>query len=183
MRKALAFTLALFAASLMTAAVSLGRQDDRPRISNGPKIKALVFHKTTGYRHASIPYAIEQLKAYGDANGMSRALSGFAPADKAAPGERRRRKLTHAGERDGVAPQAGEATAVPAPSVDCTKPEAPAPAPPAPPVVPPAPAPGAPAPNPPTPPPGVFCTTPALTPRNTPPAFVRRMSVSAIGRL
>src|SRR5205823_8504910 len=70
MRKALAFTLALFAASLMTAAVSLGRQDDRPRISNGPKIKALVFHKTTGYRHASIPYAIEQLKAYGDANGI-----------------------------------------------------------------------------------------------------------------
>src|SRR6266851_3385485 len=48
-----------------------------------------------------------------------------------------------------------EATAVPAPRVDCTNPDAPAPAPPAPPVVPPAPAPGAPVPKPPTPPPRV----------------------------
>src|SRR5207245_11078762 len=76
-----------------------------------------------------------------------------------------------------------ECTAVPTPNVDCTRPEAPAPAPPAPAVVPPAPAPGAPVPNPPTPPPGVPCTTPAFTPRKTPPALVRRMSISAIGRL
>src|SRR5215467_8550890 len=74
-------------------------------------------------------------------------------------------------------------TGVPVPRVDCTRPEAPAPAPPAPPVVPPAPAPGAPVPNPPTPPPGVPCTTPVLTPRNDPPAFVRKTSVSAMGRL
>ena len=38
-------------------------------------------------------------------------------------------------------------------------------------------------PKPPTPPPGVFCTTPVLTPRNDPPACVRRTSAAAIGRL
>ena len=70
MRKPLAFTLALFVASLFTAPVSLGQQGDRPQISNGPKIRALVYHETTGFRHASIPYAIEQLRAYGDANGI-----------------------------------------------------------------------------------------------------------------
>ncbi len=53
----------------------------------------------------------------------------------------------------------------------------------APPVVPPAPAPGAPAPKPPTPPPGVPCTTPVFTPRKKPPALVRKMSVSAMGKL
>ena len=42
MRKPLAFTLALFVAGLFTAAVSLGQQADRPRISTGPKIRALV---------------------------------------------------------------------------------------------------------------------------------------------
>jgi type 1 glutamine amidotransferase len=70
MRKPLAFTLALFVASLFTAAVSLGQQGDPPQISNGPQIRALVYHETTGFRHASIPYAIEQLRAYGDANGI-----------------------------------------------------------------------------------------------------------------
>ena len=59
MRKALALTLALFVASLFTAVVSPGQQRDRPEISNGPKVKALVYHETTGFRHASIPYAIE----------------------------------------------------------------------------------------------------------------------------
>src|ERR1700753_336199 len=75
-------------------------------------------------------------------------------------------------------------TFVPAPNVDDTNPEAPDPAPPAPPERPPAPAPpDAPAPLPPTPPPGVFCTTPVLPPRNNPPAWVRRTSAAAIGRL
>ena len=50
-------------------------------------------------------------------------------------------------------------------------------------VVPPAPAPGAPEPNPPMPPPGVPWTTPVFTPRKKPPAWVRKMSVFAIGRL
>ena len=40
-----------------------------------------------------------------------------------------------------------------------------------------------PVPKPPTPPPGVFCTTPVFTPRNDPPACVRRTSAAAIGRL
>src|SRR5258707_10087596 len=74
-------------------------------------------------------------------------------------------------------------TFVPAPSVDDTCPDAPEPAPPAPPDVPPAPAPLEAAPSPPTPPPGVFCTTPVLTPRNNPPACVRRTSAAAIGML
>src|SRR5579859_1602082 len=71
----------------------------------------------------------------------------------------------------------------PAPLVEPTKPPAPVPAPPAPAVVPPAPAPEIPAPTPPWPPPGVLETTPELTPRKEPPALVRRMSVSAIGKL
>src|SRR5436305_11523069 len=71
----------------------------------------------------------------------------------------------------------------PAPLVLPTKPPAPTPAPPAPAVVPPAPAPLIPDPTPPWPPPGVLETTPESTPRKEPPALVRRISVSAIGRL
>src|ERR1700735_4369495 len=74
-------------------------------------------------------------------------------------------------------------TLVPAPSVEETRPFAPEPAPPAPPDVPPAPAPADPEPKPPTPAPGVFCTAPVFTPRNDPPACVRRTSAAAIGRL
>src|SRR6185312_3848318 len=71
----------------------------------------------------------------------------------------------------------------PEPLVEPTIPPAPAPAPPAPAVVPPAPAPVTPAPIPPTPPPGVLETTPAFTPRGEPPDLVRRISVSAMGKL
>ena len=70
MRKAFAFTLTLFAVSLAIPGVSLAQRDDGPRLSKGPKVKALVYHETTGFRHASIPYAIEQLEAYGAANGI-----------------------------------------------------------------------------------------------------------------
>ncbi|HSI79545.1 MAG TPA: ThuA domain-containing protein [Solirubrobacterales bacterium] len=71
MRKALAFTVPLFVVSLFMAAVSLGQGGgEKPQISNGPKFTALVYHETTGFRHASIPYAIEQLEAYGEANGF-----------------------------------------------------------------------------------------------------------------
>lgn len=38
--------------------------------SQGPKIRALVYHETTGYRHDSIPFAIEQLTAYGALRGI-----------------------------------------------------------------------------------------------------------------
>ncbi|MGH2944775.1 MAG: ThuA domain-containing protein [Solirubrobacteraceae bacterium] len=72
MRKAFAVTTAVFCASLVAATVSLASNPpDFPLISNGPKFKALVYHETTGFRHASIPYAIEQLTAYGDANGFA----------------------------------------------------------------------------------------------------------------
>jgi cytochrome c len=81
MRKAVALTLALFAASLFTTSVSSAQQDDGPQISNGPKIRALIYHETTGFRHASIPYAIEQLKAYGDANGIDFTDDGLAKYD------------------------------------------------------------------------------------------------------
>src|SRR5579872_2268414 len=76
-----------------------------------------------------------------------------------------------------------EPTAEPAPNVDCTSPDAPVPAPPAPPEVPPAPPPAAPAPIPPTPPPGVPESNPVATPSTEPPAWVRKISASAICRL
>jgi cytochrome c len=69
-RKMLAFTATLFCASLLIAAVSLGDPPETPVLSQGPKIKALVYHETTGFRHPSIPYAIEQLEAYGAATGV-----------------------------------------------------------------------------------------------------------------
>jgi type 1 glutamine amidotransferase len=39
-------------------------------IIGGPKIRALVYHETTGYRHASIPFAIQQISAYGQLHGI-----------------------------------------------------------------------------------------------------------------
>src|SRR3954469_18342745 len=81
-----------------------------------------------------------------------------------------------------------DGTVDPTPRVDVTRPALPVPAPPAPAVVPPAPPPWEPvveAPDKPTftPPPGVPWTTPVFTPRVAWPAFARRISVSAIGRL
>jgi len=39
--------------------------------SGPPKpIRALVYHETTGYRHASIPYAIQQITAWGSRHGI-----------------------------------------------------------------------------------------------------------------
>jgi type 1 glutamine amidotransferase len=40
------------------------------QISGGPPIRALVYHETTGYRHASIPYAIQRITAYGQRHGV-----------------------------------------------------------------------------------------------------------------
>jgi type 1 glutamine amidotransferase len=70
MRRVLASTIGVLVATLVAPAASLGQEGDHPQLSNGPRIKALVYHETTGFRHASIPYAIEQLEAYGDANGI-----------------------------------------------------------------------------------------------------------------
>ena len=70
MRKALMLTVPVFLTTLAVAGASLGRSADSTDVSDGPKFTALVYHETTGFRHASIPYAIEQLEAYGDANGF-----------------------------------------------------------------------------------------------------------------
>jgi cytochrome c len=47
--------------SLLVAAASLGAAGGKP-----VPMKALVYHETTGFRHASIPYAIQQITAYGN---------------------------------------------------------------------------------------------------------------------
>jgi cytochrome c len=69
MRKAFGFMLAVAVASLSAGAAS-ARHDGGSQLSSGPKFEALVYHETTGFRHASIPYAIEQLRAYGAENGI-----------------------------------------------------------------------------------------------------------------
>src|SRR5436190_1564925 len=44
---------------------SLGAGSGRPA-----PIRALVYHETTGFRHASIPYAIQQITAWGSRHGI-----------------------------------------------------------------------------------------------------------------
>ncbi len=77
MRKALMFSIALFCASLSWAAVSLGSgsagtAQDQGAEQPAPRgnLRALIYHETTGFRHASIPYAIQQLTLWGAANGI-----------------------------------------------------------------------------------------------------------------
>ena len=73
MRRLLVVTLMLFCASLFVAAASIGGgggDRDRSRDGRGHKLQALVYHETTGFRHPSIPYAIEQLTLWGAANGF-----------------------------------------------------------------------------------------------------------------
>ena len=60
MRKSLYMTGAFFCISLIVAVVSLAAGNGKPT-----PIKALVYHETTGFRHASIPYAIEQITSWG----------------------------------------------------------------------------------------------------------------------
>jgi hypothetical protein len=57
----------LFGVSLFVAASSLGGGGDRDhsRHGKGHKLQALVYHETTGFRHPSIPYAIDQLTLWG----------------------------------------------------------------------------------------------------------------------
>ena len=73
MRKLLVVTSMLFCVSLFAAAASIGGgggDRDHPRHGKGQKLNALVYHETTGFRHPSIPYAIEQLTLWGAANGF-----------------------------------------------------------------------------------------------------------------
>ena len=59
------FTATLHWASLLWLIVTPGSHQGQ-----GPKIRALVYHETTGYRHDSIPFAIEQLTAFGAEQGI-----------------------------------------------------------------------------------------------------------------
>jgi type 1 glutamine amidotransferase len=65
MRATVCLTAAFFCLSLVAAEASLGAGAGRPA-----PIKALVYHETTGFRHASIPYAIQQITAWGGRRGI-----------------------------------------------------------------------------------------------------------------
>ena len=50
--------------------VASGGRSDAGRRDSARNLRALVYHETTGFRHASIPYAIDQLTLWGAANGV-----------------------------------------------------------------------------------------------------------------
>ena len=54
----------------MAAALMLAGFIPAGRAAGGPRIRALIFHETTGYRHASIPYAIQRITEYGARHGV-----------------------------------------------------------------------------------------------------------------
>jgi type 1 glutamine amidotransferase len=63
--------LALFAAMacvVLVAPAAATAQDDVYAPNGKRQIRALVYHETTGFRHASIQYAIRQLQLWGQAN-------------------------------------------------------------------------------------------------------------------
>jgi type 1 glutamine amidotransferase len=66
MRKILWLTSGFFCLSLAIAAVSIAAGGGQRE-----PMKALVYHETTGFRHASIPYAIQQITAYGNRHGVA----------------------------------------------------------------------------------------------------------------
>jgi hypothetical protein len=68
MRVTLAAVLGLCCATAFVGVASGGSNDDSR--AGGDRIKALVYHETTGFRHPSIPYAIDQLELWGAANGV-----------------------------------------------------------------------------------------------------------------
>lgn len=70
MRRLFVLMMALILVGVLSPGVGAAQEPEKPLISHGPKISALVFHETTGFRHASIPFAIEQLEAYGDRYGI-----------------------------------------------------------------------------------------------------------------
>jgi cytochrome c len=69
MRGTWAVVLGLCCAAAFVGVASGGAKDhDRGR--GGDRIQALIYHETTGFRHPSIPFAIDQLKLWGAANGI-----------------------------------------------------------------------------------------------------------------
>ena len=65
MRTTLCLTGAFLLLSLAAAPASFAAGSGRSE-----PIRALVYHETTGFRHASIPYAIEQITAWGSRHGI-----------------------------------------------------------------------------------------------------------------
>ena len=64
MRATLCMTGAFVCLALVAAPAGQGATNGRPE-----PIQALVYHETTGFRHASIPYAIRQITAWGSRHG------------------------------------------------------------------------------------------------------------------
>jgi cytochrome c len=65
MRTTVCLTAAFLLLSLVAAPRSVAAGAGRPQ-----PIRALVYHETTGFRHASIPYAIQQITAWGGRHGI-----------------------------------------------------------------------------------------------------------------
>jgi cytochrome c len=64
-RTTLCLTGAILCLSLLAAPAAVGAGSGQPE-----PIQALVYHETTGFRHASIPYAIQQISAWGARHGI-----------------------------------------------------------------------------------------------------------------
>ena len=69
MNRVLAVALTLLCLTLMTASVTTAGGKGTSG-GKGPKINALIYHETTGFRHDSIPYAIQQLTDWGAKHGI-----------------------------------------------------------------------------------------------------------------
>jgi cytochrome c len=71
MRRILACTTALVCLGLATAGPGWAQGGDDDYVPGGSgAMRALIFHETTGFRHPSIPYAIQQLRLWGRAAGL-----------------------------------------------------------------------------------------------------------------
>ena len=65
MRATLCVTGAFLCLGMVAAPAGQGATTGRPQ-----PIRALVYHETTGFRHASIPYAIQRITAWGSRHGI-----------------------------------------------------------------------------------------------------------------
>ena len=69
MKRVLAVALTLLCLTMVTASVTTAGGKGTSG-GKGPKINALIYHETTGFRHDSIPYAIQQLTEWGAKHGI-----------------------------------------------------------------------------------------------------------------
>jgi len=72
MRRTLALLVTVLAIFVVAAPTALaqGNGDEDYTPAGGQRMRALIYHETTGFRHASIPYAIRQLELWGRARGI-----------------------------------------------------------------------------------------------------------------